>query len=429
MKKITYKQYGEKNWGYRFETARINGKRHWEDHRGFATQKEARKAAEALYERHMREQQTFEISHMSLSDYLDYWLNDLCSGQLQQNTVYNYRKKIQNYIKPELGKYPICCISHEQIQKFIDKMYNRGFAINTLNTVRGILSKAFNDAVNDQKLLRSPADRIHIPQNVAPKVPTRAEPHIYIPQDKMKKIFERFPEGSVAYLPLRLGYECGLRIGETFALCWEDIDFEKKCIKISRQVQWFADKSRTSEEKAEARRNGNRHKEDHGYWYLKHPKSKSSIRDVDISDDLADLLLRTKKAQEKAENYYEESYTRYYTDRPLPSDNAPFEIPILEKGQYPLHLVMIRENGTYITQRTIQHASAVIKKSICPNFDYHSLRGTHATMLREQGFDDLYITCRLGHSKMEITAQYYERLSGTIIQQGKDKLNRMFSAV
>lgn len=429
MKKITYKQYAVKNWGFRFEIPPVNGKRKWEDKRGFATQQEAKKAAESLFEQHIREQQTFKISHMSLSDYLDYWLNDLCSGQLQPNTIYNYRKKIQNYIKPELGQYAICSISHEQIQKFVDKMYNRGFSINTLNTIRGILSKAFNDAVDDKKILYSPANRIHIPKNVAPKVETRSEPHIYIPQDTMKQIFERFPERSGAYLPLRIGYECGLRIGETFALCWEDIDFENKCIKISRQVQWFADKSRTAEEKEEARRNGNRHKEDHGYWYLKHPKSKSAIRNVDISDDLADLLLRTKKAQEKAENYFEERYTHYYTDRPFPSNGVPFEIPILENGKYPLHLIMIRENGTFISPRTMQHASAAIRESICPGFDYHSLRGTHATMLREQGFDDLYITRRLGHSRMEITFQYYERLSDAIIQRGKDQLNQMFPAV
>lgn len=53
----------------------------------------------------------------------------------------------------------------------------------------------------------------------------------------MKEIFERFPEGSSVFLTLMFGYKCGLRIGEAFAVTWNDINFENKTLCVRRQVQ------------------------------------------------------------------------------------------------------------------------------------------------------------------------------------------------
>lgn len=47
---------------------------------------------------------------------------------------------------------------------------------------------------------------------------TRSEPHVFIDQEHINMIFERFPKGSTAHIPLLLGYKCGMRIGEAFAI-------------------------------------------------------------------------------------------------------------------------------------------------------------------------------------------------------------------
>ena len=65
----------------------------------------------------------------------------------------------------------------------------------------------------------------------------------------MQKIFERFPEGSSAYIPIMIGYHTGLRLGEIYGLVWEDIDFENKTLSVNRQVQWEAGEARSEEEK------------------------------------------------------------------------------------------------------------------------------------------------------------------------------------
>ena len=48
---------------------------------------------------------------------------------------------------------------------------------------------------------------------------------------------------------------------------------------------------------------------------------------------------------------------------------------------YPVHLICVRDNGTFISPRTMQHVTKCVKKEITEQFDFHSLRKTHASML------------------------------------------------
>ena len=52
-----------------------------------------------------------------------------------------------------------------------------------------------------------------------------------------ENIILRFPEGHSCHIPLMLGYHCGLRLGEAFALTWDDINFDNNTISINKQVQ------------------------------------------------------------------------------------------------------------------------------------------------------------------------------------------------
>lgn len=245
----------------------------------------------------------------------------------------------------------------------------------------------------------------------------------------MKRIFERFPERSSSYIPLKLGDECGLRLGETFGLCWEDIDFENKIIYINRQVQWLPDKERTVFDKVS--KNGSTEC-GNGYWYFSAPKY-NSCRVIEISDELAEILHREKQRQEEAEEYFGVYYRRCYTDSSLSfecklniNQGVPNKIMTQETG-YPVHFVCIREDGTFISPRTLQYATKIIKKNICEEFDYHSLRHTHASILAESGAARKYIQCRLGHANFRTTFEVYEHITDEMRQQGRNVINRIFN--
>ena len=226
------------SYTYRFEIAAVDGKRKFETKGGFPTKAAAKEAGKKAQHDYETLGHIVKVTEMSFSDFLDEWLKSLTD--LKPLTIQNYEKKIRLYIKPELGGYRLKSIENSDLQQLITKLYNNGRSINTLSTIKGILASSLKYAVIMKYIAYSPYIDVRIPKNVAPKnAETIREPHIYIPKEMMAKVFERFPEGEPSFIPLMLGYRCGLRLGEAFGLTWEDIDLEKKEIAIRRQVQWI----------------------------------------------------------------------------------------------------------------------------------------------------------------------------------------------
>lgn len=65
------------NWEYRFEAAKIDGKRKHISKAGFKTKKEAEVAGTKALAEYNNAGLTFEPSEMSYSDYLDYWFDKI----------------------------------------------------------------------------------------------------------------------------------------------------------------------------------------------------------------------------------------------------------------------------------------------------------------------------------------------------------------
>ena len=207
-----------KTYEYRFEAAAVGGKRKWISKGGFLTSKEAKAAGlVALNEYNNCGRVVFD-SDMSYADFLDMWFERECKATLKNTTLIAYQKRIKNHIKPALGKYELRNIKKADLQNFLNKMHDNGYSKNSISEVRGILTKSFSFAVDEKYISNSPAFKIRKPKAEFTKVPTRSAPHSYLSADKMERIFGRFQEGHPSYIPLLLGYRCGLRIGETFAL-------------------------------------------------------------------------------------------------------------------------------------------------------------------------------------------------------------------
>ena len=219
-----------KTYEYRFETAPVGGERKWLSKGGFLSEEEARQAGIEAWKRYCLCGLSERPSDISYADFLDEWMEKECKYNLKETTLLNYRKRIRIHIKPELGSYQVRRLNRERLQKFLQDKYNDGYSKNTLSTLRGIISKSMTYAVNCGLIQLSPAHNLRIPRCELNAVPTRSDPHSYLPKDTMNRIFERFPEGSSSYIPMMIGYRCGLRIGEVYALTWDDIDLENKSL-------------------------------------------------------------------------------------------------------------------------------------------------------------------------------------------------------
>ena len=99
------------HWEYSFEGARINDKRQTISKSGFRTKGEASAAGAKAMDEYNRSGSVFTPSEISVSDYLDLWMQEYCLNNCKPSTINNYQKKINHHIKPAIGKYRLAALS------------------------------------------------------------------------------------------------------------------------------------------------------------------------------------------------------------------------------------------------------------------------------------------------------------------------------
>ena len=384
------------NWQYRFEGAQISGKRQFIQKCGFKTKQEAVAAGTKAYNEYNSCGSVFKAKEMSYSDCLDRWMEDYVSIRCIANTKETYAKVLKDHIKPALGKYSLTAIKRETVQNFINESHKNRYSRNTLVNWLGIISNSLRFARRQGWIEHNPAEDIDLPatRQCTKNNHKEREP---VPREILEKIFERFPEGHPAHLPIMLAYHCGMRIGEVFGLSWDDVDLEWGAIYVRQQVFWSREK--------------------HVYSIV--PPKYDSCRRVKLDDEIWALLKREKARQTAGRFKFGEEYSQLYIDENniLNTEN---------RGQ-PIYLVNTREDGTYVQERTTQHYSHVIKKELgYEKFDFHSLRHTHATELCEVGVNIKEIQRRLGHSTMEVTSKRYLHATDKMEAESVELMNKMY---
>lgn len=393
---LSFRKRGTK-WEYRFDGAKIDGKRQQITKGGFKTKKEAELAGTKALAEYNNVGRIFTESELSVNDYMKMWLEQYCKTNVKQTTYDNYEKKTRLYIIPKLGKYKLKSITPLVIQDFINELFNEGYSRNTLSVIKGILTSSFNYAIKPLELIKdNPAKSVNLPSGRAiPKKATKGKEKEIVTQEQMKAIFERFPIFHSCHLPLQLAYRCGMRLGEIFALTWDDIDFNRKTISINKQVQNI-----------------------NGKWCFSNPKYDSN-RIISIDNTLLELLKLYKEKQEKAVDFYDEYFTRLYI-------NEKKELNTDADGEE-IKLINIREDGTYIQPRVTQHCCRIIHYQLgYEKFDFHSLRHTHTTMLLENGANPKDVQLRLGHKNIAVTLQVYTHVTNKMQDTTNTILNSIF---
>lgn len=394
MTEINTRKRG-KHWEYYFEVARIKGKRQRFSKGGFSTKADALTAGTKAMNEYLNAGTVFVPTEISMSDYMDYWIDIYCRPNLKPSTIASYQKHIRLHISPIIGQYRLTSITSEQLQSLINDLVSQGFSKNTIISIKGILSSSLNYAVQPLHYIQtSPMAYVKIPKGSRSNYKASLYVRDVIENDVIDKIFERFPKGSSPYLPMTLAYHCGLRLGEAFAVTWDSVDFDNKTITINKQLQWHDEKK---------------------VWYLTPPKYNSS-RVVDIDQFVVDLLneLKTEQAANKA--FYDEYYTTLHFNEQEGINNHSGEV---------IDFINVYENGRFIQPRIMQHTSTVIHE-FCPNFNFHSLRHTHCTRLLEAGLPLKYVQERLGHKNINVTMNIYNHLTRSQAEQSKKDLENVF---
>lgn len=393
------------NWEYRFEAASVNGKRKQISKSGFSTKKEAEIAGAKALSEYDNSGIHFNSSDISFSDYLDYWFDNYVKTTCKYNTQLSYFQIIDSHLKPELGSYHLKSITPIIVQEFVNKKFTNGMKKSTLMNIVNVLTGSLKYAVIPAKLIpSSPAEYISYPRLDSSRSKVN---RTIISFDDFRNILDRFEKGNPFRYALLIGFYTGLRIGEVYALTWDDIDLKDCTIDVNKLVykrNYGVDIRKVFNTKGK--------KEEKSAWYFGDTKTTSSVRKIKIGKTLVDELKEYKRLQLENQILYGEYYNQLYKKPELDEKgNSIYRLIEIEKSvpvSLPLaNLVMRKENGQYSSIDSFKYASRVIHYDLGIKFNFHSLRHTHATKLIEAGVSPKAVQARLGHSNIHTTLQTY----------------------
>lgn len=245
------------------------------------------------------------------------------------------------HIKPYFGNTKIDKIKASDLAKWQNNLLEK-ITAKTLKAIRSVFNTILEDAMNDEIITKNPFKLVGLPKGMETiqKIPFSIE--------EIKKILDNAPNHMKAFFAI--GFYTGMRTGEIIGLKWTDIDFQNKTIKVQR-----------------SRRQG----------IETIPKTKNSIRDVEIIDALMPYLQKHRDISDKNSIYVFETYKK-----------VPFNTCDKISSHYWRKI---------LKEQNIQYRNL------------YQMRHTFASLMISNGEDILWVSQMLGHKDASMTLQKYAR--------------------
>ena len=304
---------------------------------------------------------------MKYIDWLIQWLENYIRPSIKVRTYERYKLIIEQHIKDKIGGLNLNDLSPLVLQSFItwllqsgNKKTGKGLSANSVNAVISVIQSSLKTAHLWGLTKDYTADKLKRPK-------LKEKPVECFTLAEQKQIEQAVLNGKKDKLyGIILCLYSGLRIGELLALTWDDIDFGKGLLFVSKTCHDGND--------------GKNH-----IRIIDSPKTVHSRRVIPLPKQILSLLKGVKK-RSKCE------YVIADKDKP----------------------VFVRSY-----QRTFEF---LLKKLNISHKGFHSLRHTFATRAMECGMDVKTLSELLGHKNATITLNRYAH---SLLEHKVDMMNRL----
>ncbi len=408
MGNVTIQKRG-KYYQYKFEVAKVDGKRKFINKSGFDTKDEAIKAGNIAYTEYLNTGLVFKEKEISFSDYLDYWYDNYCEANLKYNTRRTYKTIMDNYLKPELGKYRLSYLTSVKLNSFIVELCNKyNFKKAYYNNILKVLKNCFRIATDVYGFIRyNPALTLKLPKI---EDNNDFQKHLYN-KNEINLILKRFKDDDTFTCAFITCCFTGMRTGEVCSLTWDDIDFKNKVINVKHTVYDKPDDGK-------------------GRWYIGTTKTKQGTRQINMSITLYNALTNYKKKQQYLKKVFGNEYYTYHFEDVLNKHGKVTEQRIVQNEGDILQInkadmVFTRSNGKYVGRNILNYPFKIIHKELgIENCRFYDLRGSYATINLRNGTEIRDVADILGHKYIETTENFY--ISST--DENKKNVSNVFDS-
>lgn len=239
---------------------------------------------------------------------------------------------IRNYIVPFMGSMRLTEFSPKVIAALYGKLQSDPkITPSVLTNIHKLLHSAFEQAVLWEYVPRNPFQKASVPKAFPTEIPM-------LTTDEIKILIQNC-DNHMLSIAIHLAFAGSLRKGEILALTWDDVDFQKGTVSISKTLK------RVRRDAVDAL-NGKDilyqfpsvFDEGRTVTVLKRPKTKSSIRTVYLPDYVLDALQEWKETLKPVKRNRPDLILRYSNGRPLSEETLP---RLLEKQLLQLGLPVV----------------------------------------------------------------------------------------
>lgn len=303
-----------------------------------------------------------EPSKLKVSDYLDRWLEDAAKPTIRETTYVSYRGIIKNHIKPQIGGIVLNKLTPIHVQAMYAALERRGASPRIRQLAHAVLSRSLKQAVKWDLLIRNVCLAVD-----PPRVAKRCV-EVLSPAQVTDLLSEAKGHRLEAILMVAIG--TGMRLGEIFALKWENVDLDRAVLYVRHSLMEVGGKVTLSE-----------------------PKTSKSRRKIDLPQSVV-AALREHKNRTEDEGFGEEPWVFCSTTGT------------------PLRRTHFRSN---VFSKWTKAAGVSIR--------FHDLRHTSASLLLAAGIHPKVVQERLGHSQIGITLDIYSHVLPTMGLEAAAKLD------
>ncbi len=331
-----------------------------------------------------------EDNSIILSQWFKSWIEIHKYKVIRNNTKMYYTQLFAKHIKPSLGEKKLKDITQLNIKVLLKELDQKGYHYETKNKVRIMLLDMFDKAMIDNYVLKNPCKGIRLARDEKKDIRV-------LSREEQAEFFE-CSKGTFYDNLFMVAVLTGLRQGEICALTWDDIDFEKKEISVTKTLLY---------QKLE----GDIQKE----FHLNPPKTKTSKRIVPISKQ-CEMALKRQYIQRN-------NVMARRSSKPLPGyENllftTKFRTPIC--NQILLDAIKRIIDEINLCRDELEQFES---------FSAHCFRHTFATRCFEAGIQPKTVQAYLGHATLQMTMDLYTSVLESHKQEEMQKLENVLNDV
>jgi integrase len=325
--------------------------------------------AQAYLTRKLRERdlgRDLEGAKITLSEYLDRWLEAAVKPRVREKTCQDYEGMLRRYVRPNLGERVLAALRPLDLQTTYQQMIERGLSARTVRYTHVVLRSALRQALQWHLLLENPADGVKPPQQV------RSEMRVL--SAWQARTFLRTAR-TTRYGPvLSVALTTGMRPSEYLGLKWQDIDWVRQTVSVVRSVRKL-----------------------NGRWSFTDTKRSRSRRVIKLQNWIV-ALLRDLHTTTSANNSCSEAFDLVFKTvrgEPINSDSLA------------------------------KHFKSILEVAGLPRIRLYDLRHTAATLALAVGVPPKVVSEQLGHASAAFTLDTYAHVLPHMQDEATAKVEAM----